>query len=190
MLVTLRIHDDGPGCPDDALTSLAQRGTRLDESTPGQGLGLAIAMQTAADYGGQIDFGSFGNPGRVSGDGAITRGTRDSDAGLTRHRSRGASWRRRSSCVLMFTKAGNPGNSAISACCGASSSLRHVRPPPDIAAEAPGQRAASARESPACIRRFAGNHGDLSARASARVAVQALDQVSGSRGVSPGTTDL
>lgn len=34
-----------------------QRGTRLDESIPGQGLGLAIAMQTASDYGGRIDFG-------------------------------------------------------------------------------------------------------------------------------------
>jgi len=55
--VTLRIHDDGPGCPDGALATLAQRGTRLDESTPGQGLGLAIAMQTAADYGGRISFG-------------------------------------------------------------------------------------------------------------------------------------
>ena len=55
--VTLRVHDDGPGCPDASLATLAQRGTRLDESTPGQGLGLAIAMQTASDYGGRISFG-------------------------------------------------------------------------------------------------------------------------------------
>lgn len=55
--VTLRVHDDGPGCPDENLSALAQRGTRLDESTPGQGLGLAIAMQTATDYGGRISFG-------------------------------------------------------------------------------------------------------------------------------------
>ena len=55
--LTLRVHDDGPGCPDASLASLAQRGTRLDESTPGQGLGLAIAMQTASDYGGRISFG-------------------------------------------------------------------------------------------------------------------------------------
>ncbi|MEW6330646.1 MAG: ATP-binding protein [Pseudomonadota bacterium] len=56
-VITLRVHDDGPGCPDESLASLAQRGTRLDESTPGQGLGLAIAMQTASDYGGRISFG-------------------------------------------------------------------------------------------------------------------------------------
>jgi signal transduction histidine kinase len=55
--VTIRVHDDGPGCPDESLASLAQRGTRLDESMPGQGLGLAIAMQTASDYGGRISFG-------------------------------------------------------------------------------------------------------------------------------------
>lgn len=55
--ITLRVHDDGPGCPDESLATLAQRGTRLDESTPGQGLGLAIAMQTASDYGGRISFG-------------------------------------------------------------------------------------------------------------------------------------
>lgn len=55
--ITLRVHDDGSGCPDDSLAALAQRGTRLDESTPGQGLGLAIAMQTASDYGGRISFG-------------------------------------------------------------------------------------------------------------------------------------
>jgi signal transduction histidine kinase len=55
--ITLRVHDDGSGCPDESLATLAQRGTRLDESTPGQGLGLAIAMQTASDYGGRISFG-------------------------------------------------------------------------------------------------------------------------------------
>lgn len=56
-LIEIRVHDDGPGCPDASLATLAQRGTRLDESTPGQGLGLAIAMQTASDYGGRISFG-------------------------------------------------------------------------------------------------------------------------------------
>lgn len=55
--ITLRVHDDGSGCPEESLATLAQRGTRLDESAPGQGLGLAIAMQTASDYGGRISFG-------------------------------------------------------------------------------------------------------------------------------------
>ena len=55
--VAIRVHDDGPGCPEESLAWLAQRGARLDESAPGHGLGLAIAMDIAADYGGRISFG-------------------------------------------------------------------------------------------------------------------------------------
>ncbi len=55
--VTIQVHDDGPGCPEESLAWLAHRGARLDESAPGHGLGLAIAMDIAADYGGRIGFG-------------------------------------------------------------------------------------------------------------------------------------
>jgi signal transduction histidine kinase len=55
--IAIRVHDDGPGCPEENLAWLAQRGTRLDESAPGHGLGLAIALDIAADYGGRIGFG-------------------------------------------------------------------------------------------------------------------------------------
>ena len=55
--ITIKVHDDGPGCPPESLAWLAQRGARLDESAPGHGLGLAIALDIAADYGGRIGFG-------------------------------------------------------------------------------------------------------------------------------------
>jgi two-component system sensor histidine kinase PhoQ len=52
----LCVDDDGPGIPDDAVGDLLSRGTRLDESTPGHGIGLAIVKDIAASYGGNIDI--------------------------------------------------------------------------------------------------------------------------------------
>lgn len=53
---TVTIEDDGPGCPPAALKRLAARGVRLDESTPGHGLGLAIAHDVVALYAGRMSF--------------------------------------------------------------------------------------------------------------------------------------
>ncbi len=51
------VADDGPGIPPDAADALLQRGTRLDESTPGHGIGLAIVQDIARSYGGDLTIG-------------------------------------------------------------------------------------------------------------------------------------
>ncbi|MEO1201778.1 MAG: ATP-binding protein, partial [Pseudomonadota bacterium] len=53
----LVVGDDGPGIPEDAVDGLLTRGTRLDESTPGHGIGLAIVSDIARSYGGTLDIG-------------------------------------------------------------------------------------------------------------------------------------
>jgi two-component system sensor histidine kinase PhoQ len=53
----LAVADDGPGIPDDAADELLQRGTRLDESTPGHGIGLAVVKEIAESYGGTLEIG-------------------------------------------------------------------------------------------------------------------------------------
>ncbi len=52
----MRVDDDGPGIPDAAVEELLNRGTRLDESTPGHGIGLAIVKDIARSYGGTIEI--------------------------------------------------------------------------------------------------------------------------------------
>lgn len=52
----LRVEDDGPGCPPETLDRLIQRGLRLDETTEGHGLGLAIARDIVDYYGGRLRF--------------------------------------------------------------------------------------------------------------------------------------
>ncbi len=51
------IEDDGPGCPDEELARLSQRGVRIDESAAGHGLGLAIVRDIAEQYSGEVVFG-------------------------------------------------------------------------------------------------------------------------------------
>jgi len=53
----LRIADDGPGLSAEDITRIGQRGQRLDETSKGSGLGVAIAHEIAALNGGSIQFG-------------------------------------------------------------------------------------------------------------------------------------
>lgn len=48
------VADDGPGVPAEARDALLQRGMRLDEKTPGHGIGLAIVGDIAKSYGGHL----------------------------------------------------------------------------------------------------------------------------------------
>lgn len=53
-VVLVRILDDGPGVPPDALEALGKRGLRLDEQVQGTGIGLAIARELLDAYGGSL----------------------------------------------------------------------------------------------------------------------------------------
>ena len=55
--MVLTVADDGPGIPQEAADALLQRGMRLDESTPGHGIGLAVVKDIARSYGGQLSIG-------------------------------------------------------------------------------------------------------------------------------------
>ncbi len=54
--MVLTVSDDGPGIPQDAADALLQRGMRLDESTPGHGIGLAVVKDIARAYGGRLSI--------------------------------------------------------------------------------------------------------------------------------------
>ncbi|SHF40220.1 Signal transduction histidine kinase [Modicisalibacter ilicicola DSM 19980] len=61
--LTLEVTDDGPGVQASALSQLGERGKRLDESTPGHGLGLAILKQIVAQYRGEVAFSASNEGG-------------------------------------------------------------------------------------------------------------------------------
>ncbi|MFM2590140.1 ATP-binding protein [Vibrio sp. TBV020] len=52
--IDIIIEDDGPGIPDDKIQQAVQRGVRLDETTPGTGLGLNIVSEMAHSYRGKL----------------------------------------------------------------------------------------------------------------------------------------
>jgi len=56
--IRLAVGDDGPGVPESAVEALLERGTRLDESTPGHGIGLAVVKDIVESYGGELSIGN------------------------------------------------------------------------------------------------------------------------------------
>jgi len=59
---TQRVHivvdDDGRGLSPSEREQVAQRGSRLDETKPGSGLGLSIVVELARLYGGELNLAS------------------------------------------------------------------------------------------------------------------------------------
>jgi signal transduction histidine kinase len=55
--ILLQVDDDGPGLNEEERTHVLTRGERLDESMPGYGLGLCIAVKLAAIHGGALRLG-------------------------------------------------------------------------------------------------------------------------------------
>jgi signal transduction histidine kinase len=55
-ICTVIIADDGPGLTADEIEEAMKRGARLDEATPGSGLGLSIVKDLADAYKGELNF--------------------------------------------------------------------------------------------------------------------------------------
>jgi signal transduction histidine kinase len=55
-LFEIVVEDDGPGLTNAELTRAMERGARLDEAAPGQGLGLSILKETVDLYAGELVF--------------------------------------------------------------------------------------------------------------------------------------
>lgn len=55
-LCRVLIADDGPGLTADEIETALKRGARLDEATPGSGLGLSIVKDLADAYKGSLTF--------------------------------------------------------------------------------------------------------------------------------------
>jgi signal transduction histidine kinase len=53
----LTVEDDGSGLPADRRADVLKRGARLDEATPGSGLGLSIVEDLTRAYGGEVALG-------------------------------------------------------------------------------------------------------------------------------------
>ncbi|WP_150910716.1 ATP-binding protein [Marinobacter halotolerans] len=62
-VMSIVVTDDGAGVKETEMNSLGQRGLRLDEQTPGHGLGLAIVREIVARYGGRLSFSGASDGG-------------------------------------------------------------------------------------------------------------------------------
>ena len=55
-MLLIRVEDDGPGLTEEEATKVLRRGVRLDEKTPGSGLGLDIVKELVDVYGGSLQL--------------------------------------------------------------------------------------------------------------------------------------
>jgi len=55
-MLLIRVEDDGPGLTEEEAKKVLRRGVRLDEKTPGSGLGLDIVKELVDVYGGSLQL--------------------------------------------------------------------------------------------------------------------------------------
>lgn len=55
-MLCLEVADDGPGISPERRQTILKRGARLDSSTPGQGIGLAVAVDILSSYDGALEI--------------------------------------------------------------------------------------------------------------------------------------
>ncbi|HVW93842.1 MAG TPA: HAMP domain-containing sensor histidine kinase [Devosia sp.] len=65
-MLLIRIEDDGPGLTEREADKVLQRGVRLDEKTPGSGLGLDIVKELVDVYGGTLQLKRSGLGGLLA----------------------------------------------------------------------------------------------------------------------------
>jgi signal transduction histidine kinase len=56
VMLLVRIDDNGPGLSEEDAQKVLRRGVRLDEKTPGSGLGLDIVKELVDVYGGSLQL--------------------------------------------------------------------------------------------------------------------------------------
>ena len=56
-LLQLELEDDGPGIPAGKRGQVLNRGVRVDQQLPGQGIGLSVANEIIRLYGGALEIG-------------------------------------------------------------------------------------------------------------------------------------
>ncbi len=61
--LSIEVADDGPGISPEAAATVMDRGTRLDETVAGFGLGLSIVSEIVEDNLGHLEIGSSKNGG-------------------------------------------------------------------------------------------------------------------------------
>ncbi len=66
-VVVIEVTDEGPGIPAELRQAILERGTRADESTPGQGIGLADTANIARSLGGALEVHDGSGPPPRSG---------------------------------------------------------------------------------------------------------------------------
>ena len=58
--MALTIEDDGEGLAETEVAEIVNRGTRLDEASEGQGIGLAVVADIVESYNIELKFGAAG----------------------------------------------------------------------------------------------------------------------------------